>query len=186
MLAGKYNKLRFFPFGGMKAPSVSQGQIDGHDMRDSLRRRTHAQATRGDIWAEAPIRLLPTGQAIAVNTSHLNISTGGIRAVKFGWSTAQGTRCVDLASVVTGLCIPGSCGVMTKDSPPPLNPFFAVIGDASGKRRFVADSEAARVVAGFPPSMSIMASVAAATSDTGHKAAWLNQPATEPQFSMYI
>ena len=106
--------------------------------------------------------------------------------MKFGWSIAQGTRCVDLASVVTGPCIPGSCGVMTKDSLLPLNPFFAVISDASGKRRFVADSEAPRVVADFPPSMSIMASVAAATSDTGHKAAWLNQPATEPQFSMYI
>ena len=100
--------------------------FDGGPMRP-------AQATRGDIWAEAPIRLLPGGQAIVATTSHLNISTGGIRAVKFGWSTGKGTCCVDLASVTTGLCIPGSCGVMTKDSLLPLNPFFAMIGSTSGK-----------------------------------------------------
>ena len=79
------------------------------------------------------MRLLPGGQAIMVSTDNLNISSGGIHAVKFGWSATQGTCCVDLASVTTGLCIPGSCGVMTRDSLLPLNPFFAVIDETSGK-----------------------------------------------------
>jgi hypothetical protein len=86
------------------------------------------QAIRGDIWAEAPITLLADQTSISVATSGLNTSTGGVQAVKFGWSFAAGSCCVDLLES-TGLapCIPGSCGVMTRDSLLPLNPFFATV-----------------------------------------------------------
>ena len=85
------------------------------------------QATRGDIWAEVPITLVD-GATIGIDTISLNVSTGGVHAVKFGWSFSAGTCCIDLASN-TGLapCIPGSCGVMTRDSLLPVNPFFASV-----------------------------------------------------------
>ena len=81
---------------------------------------------RGDIWALAPVRVLD-GAQLSVDTTGLNVSTGGISAIKFGWSFNAGTCCIDLASQQTGLCIPGSCGVMTSESLLPLNPFFATI-----------------------------------------------------------
>ena len=86
--------------------------------------------TRGDIWTEIPIKLLPDQASIAVDTSGLNVSTGGVHAVKFGWSFSDGTCCVGLLEN-TGLapCIPGSCGLMTRDSLLPANPFFATIDD---------------------------------------------------------
>ena len=90
------------------------------------------QPTRGDIWAEAPVTLLPGGTSLAVDTSKLNTSTGGVRALRFAWSEKAGTCCVDAQSQRTGLCIPGSCGIMTKHSLLPLNPFFALIDAASG------------------------------------------------------
>lgn len=92
-----------------------------------------AQPTRGDVWAEAPIALLPGSTAVAVDTGALNMTGGGVRAVKFGWSFNAGTCCIDLLTL-EGLspCIPGSCGVMTRDSLLPLNPFFAVV-QTSGK-----------------------------------------------------
>ena len=93
------------------------------------------QADRGDIWAEAPIKLLPDGASISVDTSGLNMTAGGVHAIKFGWSFSAGSCCVDLASQQSGLCIPGSCGVMTKGSLLPLNPFFATIDAATGKCR---------------------------------------------------
>ena len=70
---------------------------------------------------------------MVVDTSALNMTGGGVRAVKFGWSFSAGTCCIDLLTL-EGLspCIPGSCGVMTRDSLLPLNPFFAVV-QASGK-----------------------------------------------------
>ena len=79
------------------------------------------------------IRLLPDKASVAVDTSGLNVSTGGIHAIKFGWSENAGTCCIDLLEN-TGLapCIPGSCGLMTSDSLLPANPFFAVI-TADGK-----------------------------------------------------
>jgi hypothetical protein len=40
------------------------------------------QATRGDTWAEAPIELAPDGAGIVVDTSRLNMTTGGVHAVK--------------------------------------------------------------------------------------------------------
>jgi hypothetical protein len=88
---------------------------------------------RGDIWTEVPIRVLPDMVSIVVDTTRLNISTGGVHAVRFGWSFADGTCCIDLAAN-TGLapCIPGSCGLMTRDSLLPANPFFATI-DEEGK-----------------------------------------------------
>jgi hypothetical protein len=88
------------------------------------------QKTRGDIWTEVPIRLLADQASIAVDTSGLNVSTGGVHAVKFGWSFSDGTCCVDLlANTDLAPCIPGSCGVMTRDSLMPLNPFFATIAE---------------------------------------------------------
>jgi len=91
------------------------------------------QPTRGDIWTEVAIRLLPDKASVAVDTSGLNVSTGGVHAIKFGWSENDGTCCIDLLEN-TGLapCIPGSCGLMTSDSLLPANPFFAVI-TADGK-----------------------------------------------------
>ena len=105
--------------------SICEIPVDGGPMR--------APQTRGDIWAEASIRLVPGGTAIVVNTSGLNMTAGGVHAVKFGWAFQGGTCCVDLTSEMTGLCIPGSCGVMTKESLLPLNPFFATIDGSSGK-----------------------------------------------------
>lgn len=105
---------------------VCEIPADGNGMRRP------PQSTRGDIWAEAPIKL-QSGESIVVDTSHLNTSTGGIQAVKFGWSFSAGSCCIDLASQQSGLCIPGSCGVMTKQSLLPLNPFFATIDPAKGK-----------------------------------------------------
>eukprot|EP01043_Picozoa_sp_COSAG02_P067195 COSAG02_NODE_10709_length_1877_cov_1.098988_1_plen_349_part_00 len=102
--------------------------------------RRPPQATRGDIWSEAPIKL-QSGESITVDTSHLNTSTGGVRAVKFGWSFSAGSCCVDLASQQSGLCIPGSCGVMTKQSLLPLNPFFATIDSTNGKCKCPAPQE---------------------------------------------
>ena len=88
-----------------------------------------------------------------MDTSSLNVSAGGVHAIKFGWSsgltqisadpatgrvnvlsTGSGTCCIDLLES-TGLapCIPGSCGVMTRDSLLPLNPFFATIWDPGCK-----------------------------------------------------
>jgi len=54
--------------------------------------------------------------------------SSGIHAIKFGWSFKAGTCCIDLLAN-TGLapCIPGSCGVFTRDSLLPLNPFFATV-----------------------------------------------------------
>lgn len=91
------------------------------------------QPTRGDIWAEAPIKLLPSETSISVDTSHLNVTMGDVQAVKFGWSFVAGTCCIDLPTH-EGLapCIPGSCGIMTRESLLPLNPFFATV-EASGK-----------------------------------------------------
>jgi hypothetical protein len=52
----------------------------------------------------------------------------GVHAVKFGWSSRAGTCCIDiLANTGLAPCIPGSCGVMTRDSLLPLNPFFATV-----------------------------------------------------------
>ena len=75
------------------------------------------QATRADIWTEVPIKLVD-GATISIDTSSLNVSLGGVQAVKFAWSFSAGTCCVDLASN-TGLapCIPGSCGPSTPFSP---------------------------------------------------------------------
>lgn len=66
------------------------------------------QQSRGDIWAEAPITLLDDGASIAVDTARLNVTTGGVQAVSFGWSFDAGSCCIDLPSQ-TGLapCIPG-------------------------------------------------------------------------------
>jgi hypothetical protein len=48
--------------------------------------------------------------------------------VKFGWSSRAETCCIDiLANTGLAPCIPGSCGVMTRDSLLPLNPFFATV-----------------------------------------------------------
>lgn len=87
------------------------------------------QPVRGDIWTEVPIKLVDEA-TISIDTSTLNVTSGGVQAVKFGWSFGAGTCCVDLASN-TGLapCIPGSCGVMTRDSLLPLNPFFAIVAN---------------------------------------------------------
>lgn len=87
------------------------------------------QPTRGDTWTAVAIKLLPDQTSVAVDTSGLNVSTGGVRAIKFGWSESDGTCCIDLLEN-TGLapCIPGSCGLMTSESLLPANPFFAVIG----------------------------------------------------------
>jgi hypothetical protein len=86
------------------------------------------QSTRGDIWAPVPIKLLSDAASISVDTSKLNVSTGGIHAVKFGWSFSGGKCCIDLPSNTNlAPCIPGSCGIMTRDSLLPLNPFFAMV-----------------------------------------------------------
>ena len=55
-------------------------------------------ASTGDIWTEVPIRMLPDKASIAVDTHGLNISTGGVHAIKFGWSESAGTCCIDLPS----------------------------------------------------------------------------------------
>ena len=52
----------------------------------------------GDIWTEVPIRMLPDKASIAVDTHGLNISTGGVHAITFGWSESAGTCCIDLPS----------------------------------------------------------------------------------------
>lgn len=90
------------------------------------------QATRADIWAEAPATLLPGGTSVAIDTSRLNMSTGGVRAVKFAWAEKGGTCCIDAQSQRTGLCIPGSCGIMAQESLLPLNPFFALVDATTG------------------------------------------------------
>jgi hypothetical protein len=92
------------------------------------------QTARADIWAPVPIALLADQASIRVDTRGLNMSGGGIHAVKFGWSFSAGTCCIDLLTN-TGLapCIPGSCGVTTHDSLLPLNPFFAT--NVGGKCR---------------------------------------------------
>ena len=93
------------------------------------------QATRGDIWAEVAIKVLSDGASIAVDTRGLNVSTGGVHAIKFGWSESDGTCCIDvLESTHLAPCIPGSCGLMTGGSLLPANPYFATIG-AEGKCR---------------------------------------------------
>ena len=87
------------------------------------------QVIRGDIWAEVAIKVLPDGASIAVDTSGLNVTTGGVHAVKFGWSEMDGTCCIDLlANTHLAPCIPGSCGLMTAASLLPANPYFATIG----------------------------------------------------------
>jgi len=55
-----------------------------------------AQLTRGDIWTEVAIKLLPDKTAISIDTHHLNETTGGVHAIKFGWSEMQGSCCIDL------------------------------------------------------------------------------------------
>ena len=87
------------------------------------------QLTRGDIWTEVSIALLPDKTSISIDTRNLNQTTGGVHAIKFGWSEMGGSCCIDLLEN-TGLapCIPGSCGLMTSDSLMPANPFFATIG----------------------------------------------------------
>jgi len=91
------------------------------------------QVTRGDIWAEVAIKVLPDGASIAVDTRGLNFTTGGVHAIKFGWSESDGTCCIDLLeNTHLAPCIPGSCGLMTRGSLLPANPYFATIG-ADGK-----------------------------------------------------
>ena len=91
------------------------------------------QATRGDVWAEVAITVLPDGASIAVDTRGLNVTTGGVHAIKFGWSEKDGTCCIDLLeNTFLAPCIPGSCGLMTGGSLLPANPYFATIG-ADGK-----------------------------------------------------
>ena len=91
------------------------------------------QVTRGDVWAEVAIKVLPDGASIAVDTSGLNVTTGGVHAIKFGWSESDGTCCIDLLEDThLAPCIPGSCGLMTGGSLLPANPYFATIG-ADGK-----------------------------------------------------
>lgn len=93
--------------------------------------------------------MLPDKASIAVDTQGLNISTGGVHAIKFGWSESDGTCCIDLLTntvrfingvaavflympdnmpwqIMQGLapCIPGSCGLMTSDSLLPANPYL--------------------------------------------------------------
>jgi hypothetical protein len=62
-------------------------------------------------------------------THGLNVSTGGVHAIKFGWHENDGTCCIDLlANTELVPCIPGSCGLLTSGSLLPLqNPFFAII-----------------------------------------------------------
>eukprot|EP00040_Diaphanoeca_grandis_P030747 m.182539 g.182539 ORF g.182539 m.182539 type:complete len:226 (-) comp32119_c11_seq1:254-931(-) len=86
------------------------------------------QLIRGDIWADAPISLLGDGASVVVDASNLNMTMGGVHAVKFGWSFMSGACCVDQLTL-DGLspCIPGSCGLMTRDSLLPVNPFFATV-----------------------------------------------------------
>lgn len=91
------------------------------------------QPTRRDIWTEVAIKLLSDETSIAVDTQGLNISTGGVHAIKFGWSENDGTCCIDLLeNTRLAPCIPGSCGLMTRNSLLPANPFFAAI-EADGR-----------------------------------------------------
>ena len=91
------------------------------------------QVTRGDVWADVAIKVLPDGASIAVDTRGLNVTTGGVHAIKFGWSESDGTCCIDLLeNTHLSPCIPGSCGLFTGGSLLPANPYFATIG-ADGK-----------------------------------------------------
>lgn len=71
------------------------------------------QPSRGDIWTEVAIKLGPDEASIIVETQGLNVSTGDVHAIKFGWSESDGTCCIDLPSN-TGLapCIPGAYFVL--------------------------------------------------------------------------
>jgi hypothetical protein len=85
--------------------------------------------SRGDIWTLVDIKVLPDGASIAVDTSGINVTTGGVHAIKFGWSESDGTCCIGLsANTYLSPCIPGSCGLMTAGSLLPANPYFATIG----------------------------------------------------------
>jgi len=98
---------------------------------------TKAQAVGGGLCLSTPCGFAPCIRQFycwASMTTHRGPAGShtsgleGVHAVKFGWSSRTGTCCIDiLANTGLAPCIPGSCGVMTRDSLLPLNPFFATI-----------------------------------------------------------
>ena len=67
-------------------------------------------------------------RSVIVDISDVNITAGPVLAVKFGWGFNNMDCCTN-PDVASGLapCIPGSCGIVTKNSLLPANPFFAVL-----------------------------------------------------------
>jgi hypothetical protein len=81
-----------------------------------------------------PVKLLGSN-TIAVDLSAVNVSTGAISAIKFGWGWSH-MDCCTSPEVQAGLapCIPGSCGIMSAASLLPINPFFATLTAAGSCR----------------------------------------------------
>jgi hypothetical protein len=89
-------------------------------------------------WSFVPVSVGKTASTLDVDLSGLNHTAGNgnghsdvrVHAVKFGWDL-KGHPCCESLDIKNKLapCIPGSCGIMTKNTHLPMNPFFAQISE---------------------------------------------------------
>lgn len=80
-------------------------------------------------WTFVPVSV-GKDNTLAVNLAGFNLTNNDVHAIKFGWNYKHGHCCESLdAKHKNEPCIPGSCGIMTKKSLLPVNPFFAQISD---------------------------------------------------------
>ena len=110
---------------GKKGPFYCEIPADGGPPGPIL--NTTGHQGRQDVWQGVPVSVV-SDRSVSVDLSAVNTTAGPVVAVKFGWGFNNMDCCTN-PDVAAGLapCIPGSCGIVTRKSLLPANPFFAVL-----------------------------------------------------------